>query len=677
MALSLPRTGSIKNKIVADDLLEERKNLNFNQEELTHLFFGSKEFYEEFNEHIRFMEADPLLRNDQTWYELTREEQMELLMKKARRVYEINRKKYYHDYEVGYFQWFYIMFKGIFPLGLSMTMFMTCIESLADDEQRNKWLPLIKDIKIIGCYAQTELGHGSNVAGIETTATYDQQSDEFVINSPTLTSSKFWPGDMGKMANHAVLYARLISKGKDRGVQPFMVQMRDFATHEPLPGFEMGDIGPKFGYNSKDNGFQIFKNVRIPRANLLRRFAEVDREGNFTTKGDQRILYSIMLTTRVQIINYSAFSLGQALLIATRYSVVRRQFSNQEGTKVERKLLDYQTHMFKYGPLLAYTYAMKFAAIDVMKLHQDVLKGVETGDFSKLELLHHLSAGYKAVYSRITYDATDDIRQSCGGAGFLHWSGLPSHQQEYSPNPTFEGDNTVMSQQAARLILKNFKQLMKGKKVTGYFSYLNNILEQHGHKSQVQTVEDVLSLQFLDKALSTRAAYKISQTSKKLEQSKDSENAKINSIFALDVVQMTQAHVIYTTFQHFHNGINTNSNITCPTLKQHLTLLLRLFAVYELTIDNAVLYECGFFQPGTLHLLQEALKKLLVELRPQMIPLVEAAKIPDSTLVSAIGNSYGDIYETQLEWARNSRLNKTHTAPGFKEHILPIINGKL
>lgn len=189
-------------------------------------------------------------------------------------------------------------------------MFYACIESLADDEQQAKWLPMIKDIKMIGCYAQTELGHGSNVAvsfilieifyqGIETTATFDNKTDEFVINSPTLTSTKFWPGDMGKMACYGVVYARLIANGKDHGVQAFLVQMRDIKTYEPLPGIEVGDIGPKFGYQSKDNGYQIFTNVRIPRDNLLKRFSELDREGNFTVKGDQRILYSIMLMTRV------------------------------------------------------------------------------------------------------------------------------------------------------------------------------------------------------------------------------------------------------------------------------------------------------------------------------------------------------------------------------------------
>lgn len=86
----------------------------------------------------------------------------------------------------------------------------------------------------------------------------------------------------------------------------------------------MGDIGPKIGYNSKDNGYMIFSNVRISRDNLLRRFAELDREGNFKVKGDLRTLYSIMLATRVAIVRFAHFAMGKALLIGTRYSVIRR-----------------------------------------------------------------------------------------------------------------------------------------------------------------------------------------------------------------------------------------------------------------------------------------------------------------------------------------------------------------
>ncbi|CAG8745763.1 19130_t:CDS:2, partial [Racocetra fulgida] len=109
---------------------------------------------------------------------------------------------------------------------------------IGTEEQKKKFLnPEIKH-EIIGCYAQTELGHGSNVQGLETTATYIPETDEFEIHSPHLTSAK---------CNYAIVMAKLITNGTDKGPHPFIVQIRDLTTHEPLPGIIIGDIGPKFG----------------------------------------------------------------------------------------------------------------------------------------------------------------------------------------------------------------------------------------------------------------------------------------------------------------------------------------------------------------------------------------------------------------------------------------------
>jgi len=203
-------------------------------------------------------------------------------------------------------------------------MFYSSVQSLGTDDQAAKWLPLIRELKMTGCYAQTELGHGSFVPGLETTATFDKEKQEFVINSPTISSIKFWPGDMSRFSNHAIVFAKLIIDGKAMGVHAFMVQTRDTQTWAPLPGIEMGDIGPKFGYNSKDNGYMFFRNVRVPRTSMLRRFVEVDESGQIQLKGDLRALYGIMLETRVWICGNASQSLAQGLMIASRYAVVRR-----------------------------------------------------------------------------------------------------------------------------------------------------------------------------------------------------------------------------------------------------------------------------------------------------------------------------------------------------------------
>ena len=132
-----------------------------------------------------------------------------------------------------------------------------------------------------------------------------------------------------------------------------MVQIRNTETYDPMPGIELGDVGPKFGYETKDNGYMIIKNVRIPRTDMLKRYSEVLKDGTFIIKGDLKTLYSVMLYTRVSIAGWSPKALASSIQIATRYAAVRRQFSTQDGTKIERRLIDYQTHQFKIIPLVA------------------------------------------------------------------------------------------------------------------------------------------------------------------------------------------------------------------------------------------------------------------------------------------------------------------------------------
>lgn len=222
----------------------------------------------------------------------------------------------------------------------------------------------------IGCYAQTELGHGSNVRALETTATFipeskgGQNGGSFVINSPTLTSAKFWPGTLGRTANHAMVIARLIDgDGADRGIHNFLVQLRSMKDHKLLPGVKTGDIGPKIGYNVMDNGFATFENVLVPRRNMAMRFAKVDESGKYTktnvSDAASKVAYITMMQVRSLIVMGSAKALAFGCTIAIRYSAVRKQGYGEDGS-TELQVLDYKQQQHRLFPLLAASYCFFF-----------------------------------------------------------------------------------------------------------------------------------------------------------------------------------------------------------------------------------------------------------------------------------------------------------------------------
>ena len=163
------------------------------------------------------------------------------------------------------------------------------------------------------------------------------------MHTPTLTATKWWPGDMGLFSTHAIVYANLITEGKSHGVLPFLVRLRSDETFMPERGVKLGDMGPKMGMPSKNNSYAQFDQVRIPRENMCAKFVSVDRNGTFRQKGDMRSLYATMTQIRMEIAIGSGLDLLKGCLIGLRYSVVRRQFRNTDGSKLETKLLDYQT----------------------------------------------------------------------------------------------------------------------------------------------------------------------------------------------------------------------------------------------------------------------------------------------------------------------------------------------
>ena len=225
------------------------------------------------------------------------------------------------------------------PISLHQAAFVPVLQTQTNEQQKRKWLQPALDMNIIGCYAQTELSHGSNIRALQTTATFCPETSDFVLDTPNVGATKWWVGSLGRTATHAVVIARLRipQKGsgafEDKGPHPFIMQIRDMETLKPLPGITIGDIGPKLGYNSIDNGFMQFHQVHIPLDSIPGRTGHVSCDGVYTppSKENSRAAYSSMTHIRVLLVADSAVTLARVMTAATRYLSIRRQFALEKN----------------------------------------------------------------------------------------------------------------------------------------------------------------------------------------------------------------------------------------------------------------------------------------------------------------------------------------------------------
>eukprot|EP00899_Mesostigma_viride_P006607 jgi/Mesvir1/15948/Mv08266-RA.1 len=350
------------------------------------------------------------------------------------------------------------------PYSIHDYVFVPCLQSQCSPEQRAYWEPLAKDYAILGAYAQTELGHGSNIKALETTATFIGGPEPlFELHTPTRTATKWWPGALGKTATHAVVFARLLLGGTDHGMHPFMVQLRSLEDHSVLPGIEVGDIGPKFGMNAVDNGFLRLHRVRVPRTHMLMRFAKVTEDGKYIRAPHDKAAYGTMIAVRVHFVRGAALHLSRAATIAVRYSAVRRQGGGgaaeggePEGLPRENQVLDYRTQQHRLLPLVAAAYAFHFTARKTAAMMDAMIQAMASGDVSGLGQMHALSSGLKSFTTEIAAAGIDECRKCCGGHGYSALSGLPDLVGYFTHMETAEGENLLLTQQAMRFLLKSY-----------------------------------------------------------------------------------------------------------------------------------------------------------------------------------------------------------------------------
>ncbi|ETK92292.1 hypothetical protein F441_04408 [Phytophthora nicotianae CJ01A1] len=558
------------------------------------------------------------------------------------------------------------------PLGFDVhrAMFIPTLENQGSDEQRAKWLPLAKNYKIFGAYAQTELGHGSNVQGIETVATYDKATQEFIIDSPTLTSRKWWPGGLGKTANHAIVHARLYLDGKDVGVQAFLVQIRSMEDHQPLPGIEVGDIGPKVGFNGVDNGYCAFHKIRIPRENMMMRYAKVLPDGTFVKPKSDKLVYLTMVQVRAYMIKTAGIQMGAASTICTRFSAARIQGRTPDN-KGEFQVLDYQNQQHKLFPLIAISYAALFAGVSLVEMHDSALDVIKKGGNSfgaKLAELHAVSSGLKAWLAERVSDGIETCRRLCGGHGFTQSSNLAHLFAEMVGANTYEGTSDVLVQQHARYLLKTLASLPVDEEST---KFLNNVKRYSDIKlrCKAQKSEDFGNLELLLDAFQTRTARVVLALASKMKATKNDGNACM--------VLMTRASAAHAELILLEAFIRGAQNLPASSEKDSVTQLCSLFGAWLITKSLGDFRQHDYLSSQQADLVRNQVVRLLPLIRKNCVLLTDAWDFSDFELNSTIGRYDGDIYRALVKRAADEPLNKSQVPDGYEMYLKPLIQSGL
>ncbi|MHA3722988.1 acyl-CoA dehydrogenase family protein [Leucobacter sp. HY1910] len=347
--------------------------------------------------------------------------------------------------------------------GVQWGLFGAAILHLGTTEHHEKWLPDVISLKLPGAFAMTEIGHGSDVASIGTTATYDPESEEFEIHTPFAGAWKEFLGNAALHGQAAVVFAQLITNEVNHGVHAFFVPIRTPAG-DMLPGVGSEDDGVKGGLNGIDNGRLHFTRVRVPRTNLLNRYGDVAPDGTYTSpiESPGRRFFTMIGTLvqgRVSLDGSAVRAMQAALAIAITYGNERRQFPGASGR--ETVLLDYGQHQRRLLPRLAQTYAMAFANERLLTVFDEVFSGARDTEENR-EDLETLAAAFKPLSTWAALDTLQEAREACGGAGFMAKNRFTSLRADLDIYVTFEGDNNVLLQLVGKRLLKDYAAQFAG-----------------------------------------------------------------------------------------------------------------------------------------------------------------------------------------------------------------------
>ena len=343
--------------------------------------------------------------------------------------------------------------------GVQFGLFGGAIANLGTERHHREYLPGMADLSLPGCFAMTETGHGSDVQSILTTATYDPETDELVVHSPSPAARKDYIGGAARDARLAAVFAQLVVGEEQHGVHCVLVPLRD-ESGQPMPGVTICDCGTKLGLKGVDNGRLMFDQVRVPRANLLNKYGDIDDQGRYSSpiESVNRRFFTMLGTLvrgRVTVAAGAGAATRSALTLAVRYGLQRTQFTYPDGEH-EVVVMDYRAHQRKLLPRLARSYALALAQNALTGKLADISTGEITDESSQREL-EARAAGLKAITTEHANDTIQACREACGGAGYMALNRFADLKADTDVFATFEGDNTVLLQLLAKGMLTDYK----------------------------------------------------------------------------------------------------------------------------------------------------------------------------------------------------------------------------
>ncbi|WP_084251453.1 acyl-CoA dehydrogenase family protein [Mycobacterium avium] len=532
--------------------------------------------------------------------------------------------------------------------GVQWGLFGGAVENLGTERHHETYVPKIISLELRGCFAMTETGHGSDVQSLETTATYDPATEEFVIDSPTPSARKDYIGGAAETATVAAVFAQLITtedgKPVNHGVHCLLVPIRD-ADGNDLPGVTTSDCEYKGGLPGVDNGRIVFDHVRVPRVNLLNKYGDVAPDGTYSSpiENPNRRFFT-MLGTLVRgriTVGGSAGAAGRvALDIATRYALQRKQFTTPDGDS-EVLIMDYLVHQRRLFPLIAKSYALQFAQNELVSKCHDI-QSADDPDADEQRELEARAAGLKAANTWHATRAIQESREACGGAGYMAENRLIALRGDTDVFTTFEGDNHVLTQLVAKELLTAYADDIKSMSPVEWVRFAANavgdrVIKRTAAETIIQTIVDarqdseeegsLFNRGTQIKMFEDREEYLLASVARRL-QAKSKEMSEFDAFNSVQdhVLHAASAHIDRVVLEAFVAGIDG-----CPDeqARELLGILCDLYALSVIEDDKAWYIEHRYLSTERAKAVTRGINDRCRALRPHAQTLVDGFGIPE------------------------------------------------